>query len=84
MSFLVRRELFDRCAKHLIGINVNKFSLNHVYEYVHSMSSRVVFNGTDIISPQGKYSFAVYMINFAVLYTCTYIRGDMILRSLLI
>lgn len=27
-SFIVHRDLFERTAKHLIGINVNKFSLS--------------------------------------------------------
>lgn len=49
MQFLVSRRLYDFALTHLLGMNVNKFSIQSVYEYVRSLNSRVIVNGVDVV-----------------------------------
>lgn len=50
MSFTAGRRLFDFALTHLLGMTVNKFSIQSVYEYVRSLNSCVIVNGVDVVA----------------------------------
>lgn len=48
-KIIVSRTFYDAAMIHLMGMNTTKFTVQAVFEYVRSLNSRVIVNGTDVV-----------------------------------
>lgn len=71
VNFLIPKALYDTVMQHFLSLNVTKFTIQAVYDYVRSINSRIIINGVDVI-PGERIDAAVFEKLCGALYVHAY------------